>query len=291
MTKGTLFLGLALVLPPSAASAARQGSILLYPTALRTGANILAKCTWREPLQKYAPHAVATRGRGGPRDANAVAMTLENAYPEYAYWQTIAGGVRPGRTYLLGVWAKVEKAKMLLWWNGIEADTGKKTDMRVYFNSGCSPILDGYFDEDTRRRLSGDPDEWRLVARTFALPAAMLGDAVDVECGFARAPGRATFAEPFLIDVTEQPRTMEVELKGSKPVKRLLVVRTDTRDPEWRREFDVPVTDFAETLSSVSPAFFGMGADPMAGHALIVTYDDMTECRVSCPVDGLFIRE
>ena len=108
--------------------------------------------------------------------------------------------------------------------------------------------------------------------------------------GFVKAPGKATFAEPFLVDVTDQPQTLEIEIKGVKPVKRLVAIRLDTRDPVWQREFNTPVTDFSETMVAASPAFQGMGADPVSGHALLVYYADRTEDRVSCPAEGVFMK-
>ena len=79
-------------------------------------------------------------------------------------------------------------------------------------------------------------------------------------------------------------------LKGVKPVKKLMVIRSDTRDPEWRREFATPVTDFAETLPARITAFEGMADDPMFGRVLLVSYADGTEDRVACPYDGIFIK-
>ena len=278
------------LLVPLVGLAARQGSIHFYPTAMKTGTNLLAGAPWRAPSAKHAPHAVSGRVKGGPRDADALAMTLENTHPEYAYWQTLAGGVRPGRTYLMGLWAKIENAKLLFWCNGKYAESGKKFDVRVYCNSGCSPILEGYFDDDIKRRLSGDPDEWRFIARTFTVPEAIALGVLEVEFGFAKAPGKATFAEPVLMDVTDQPQTLEIELVGVKPVKRLVAVRLDTRDPVWQREFDTPVTEFSETMVAASPAFQGMGTDPVSGHVLLVYYADRTEDRVLCPTEGLFLK-
>ena len=288
--KDSVILAVAFLLP-ICGFAARQGDILFYPTVLKTGANLLAKAPWREPSRTHAPHAVATRGLGGPRDAEAATMSLVNTHPEFAYWQTLAGGVCPNRTYLAGVWARIENVKMLLWCNGKYAASGKRFDVRVYCNSGCSPILDGYFDDEIKRRLSGDPDEWRFIARTFTLPEALALNVLDVELGFFRAPGKATFAEPFLIDVTDQPQTLEIELKGVKPVNRLVVIRLDTHDPVWRREFADPVTDHVETMRAASPAFKGLDADPVSGHALLVYYADRTEDRVSCPAEGLFLKK
>ena len=181
-------------------------------------------------------------------------------------------------------------ARLLFWWSGVSAETGKTVDARVYCFSGCNAELLPYFDDDIQQRLSGDPDEWRLVARTFALPEPIVGDKVYADYGFFGEPGQATFAEPFLIDVTDLPQTVEVVLKGVKPVKKLVVIRSDTRDPEWRKEFATPVTDFAETLPTRILAFEGMASDPMFGRVLLVSYADGTEDRVACPYDGIFIR-
>ena len=93
-----------------------------------------------------------------------------------------------------------------------------------------------------------------------------------------------------LIDITDLPQTIEVVLKGAQPVKKLVVIRSDTRDPEWRKEFATPVTDFAETLPARIMAFEGMADDPMFGHVLLVSYADGTEDRVPCPYDGIFIK-
>ncbi len=281
---------LALVLVPFAGWAARQGSILLYPTALKTGVNLLADKPWRAPSKTYAPHAVAQQGRGGPLDADAVALALANDHREFAYWLTLVGGIRTNRTYFAGAWTKMTSARLLFWWNGVSAETGKNVDARVYCFSGCMPDLARYFDDDIRRRLAGDPDEWRLIARTFTLPTPVVEDKVHAEYGFFGEPGQATFAEPFLIDVTEQPQTVEVVLKGVKPVKKLVVIRSDTRDPEWRREFVPPITDFAETLPARIPAFEGMACHPMFGRVLLVSYADGTEDRVACPYEGIFIK-
>ena len=264
------------------------GTILLYPTALKTGVNVLADKTWCVPDAKHAPHAVATVGRGGPRDAAATARTLENTCPEFAYWNTSVGGIRTGRVYFGGAWTKIESAKLLYWWHGQDADNGKETGARVYCNSGCLPSLEPYFDDDTKQRISGDPNKWRLIARTFTLSAKLRNETMTASYGFYRAPGKATFAEPFLIDVTDAPQTLEIELKGVKPVKRLLVIRTDTRDPAWRKEFATPVTDFSQTLPDNIRAFYGMNASPVSGYALVVTYADGTEDRVACPAEGLF---
>lgn len=71
----------------------------LYPTALKTGVNLLSEASWRMPSSKHAPHAVATIGRGGPFNADAPAMTLVNDHPEFAYWSALVPGIRTGRTY------------------------------------------------------------------------------------------------------------------------------------------------------------------------------------------------
>ena len=269
---------------------ARQGTILLYPTALKTEKNILACAEWRKPLASAAPHAVATRGVGGPLSADAPALSLANTHPEFAYWGAHADGIRTDRTYFFGAWAKIDNANLLFWCSGTSAATKKSISARVYCNSGCLPTLERYFDDDIKRRLSGDSDAWRIVARTFSLAEPVADDRMMAEFGFFKTPGKATFAEPFLIDVTDAQNTLEVELRGVKPVKSLLVVRLETHDPDWRKEFETPVTDFAERLPAKCAAFEGMGADPMAGRALVVTYADGGQDRVACPAEGLFLK-
>ena len=281
---------LALALVPSVGWAARQGSVLLYPTALKTGVNLLAGKAWQEPNKKHAPHAVARQGRGGPLDEGAVTLALTNDHREFAYWTMPVTGLRTNRTYFIGAWTRITSARLLFWWSGTSAESGKTVDARVYCSSGCNAELARYFDDDIRRRLTGDPDAWRLVSRTFALPGPIVGGESRVEYGFFGEPGEATFADPFLIDITDLPQTIEVVLKGAQPVKKLVVIRSDTRDPEWRREFATPVTDFAETLPARIPAFEGMACHPMFGRVLLVYYADGTEDRVACPQEGLFIR-
>lgn len=269
---------------------ASQQKARLYPTALKTGRNLLSEASWRMPSSKHAPHAVATMGRGGPFNADAPTMKLVNERPEFAYWSTLVPGIRTGRTYFFGTWTKIKAANLLCWAHGISTVNGKDMGFRVYCFSGCNPALERYFDDDVKRRLSGDPNQWRLIARTFSPSEAFVGGLMSVEVGFFKSPGDIVFAEPFLIDITDEPKTLEVELKGSKPVKKLEVIRTGTNDREWLKEFPEPVTDFSETLPSRTEAFEGMGEDPMFGRALIVYYADGTEERVSCPADGLFQR-
>ena len=274
-----------------ALAASNRGEVLIYPTALKSGANLLAGASWRKPLEKHAPHAVATFSRGGPLDAEARAMTLSNDHPEFAYWATMAQGIKTGRKYFFGTWAKIKSANLLCWVHGISTVNMKDAGFRVYNFSGGNPCLDLYLDEDVKARLSGDPDRWRLIARTFTPKESFLGGVVSMEIGFFKAAGDIVFAEPFLIDITGQPITLEVEIRGAKPVKKLVVVRTGTNDPEWQKEFSSPVTDFAETLPSRSEAFEGMDGDPMFGRALLVHYADGTQERVACPADGVFQRK
>lgn len=286
-----LSIGAAFLCTSALFAESRKGEVLIYPTALKTGANLLDGASWRKPLEKHAPHAVATFTRGGPFNADAQAMTLSNDHPEFAYWATMAQGIKTGRKYFFGTWTKIKSANLLCWVHGISTVNMKDTGFRVYNFSGGNPCLDLYLDDDVKSRLSGDPDRWRLVARTFTPKEAFVGGVVSVEVGFFKAAGDIVFSEPFLIDITEMPATLEIELRGVKPVKKLVVVRTGTNDPEWQKEFSSPVTDFAETLPSRSEAFEGMDGDPMFGRALLVHYADGTQERVACPADGVFQRK
>ena len=156
----------------------------LYPTALKTGVNLLSEASWSMPRSKHAPHAVATIGRGGPFNADAPAMTLVNDHPEFAYWSALVPGIRTGRTYFFGAWTKIKAANLLCWAHGISTVNGKDMGFRVYCFSGCNPALERYFDDDVKRRLSGDPNQWRLIARTFSPLEAFVGGLMSVEVGF-----------------------------------------------------------------------------------------------------------
>ena len=126
----------------------RKGEVLIYPTALKNGVNLLAGASWRKPLEKHAPHAVATFTRGGPFNADAQVMTLSNDHPEFAYWATMAQGIKTGRKYFFGTWAKIKSANLLCWVHGISTVNMKDAGFRVYNFSGGNPCLDLYLDDD-----------------------------------------------------------------------------------------------------------------------------------------------
>ena len=271
----------------------RQGVIRLYPTVLRGGApNMLAKAEWT-PTGGNAPASVYGQGNGGAFGADSPSWSIRTDSSFYAYWEAPVSGLRHGRIYLAGAWARLSKAKLLFEWRGIPEDSDNRIRMRVFYFSGYSDVLERYFDDDVKRRLSGDPDEWRPICRTFTLPTALRGGDATAAYGFYGSDGDMTFSEPFLIDVTDAPHTLELELKGVAPVKDIEVVQLDTRDPVWRHAFEAPVTDFSATLPKAIDAFYGTGSaagESITGHAMIVRYADGGKSRVSFPATGVFVN-
>jgi len=198
--------------------------------------------------------------------------------------------VKSGRLYMGGTWTCFKTANLCLWWQG--RPVGHKADeyYRIYCFSGYSASLERYLTDDTKERLAGNPNEWRLFYRTFRFSAPLTDEACEVQYGFFNGAGDMTFAEPFLIDVTDAPKTMELELKGVKPVKSLEVICLDLRDPMWHHDFDTPVTDFKMTLPENVDAFRNSG-EGIPGHLLIVKYADGVEEHYAAPAEGeMFAR-
>lgn len=273
----------------SFASVPRQGTVRFVPTVLVSGTaeNLLTDSDWREPQKKYAPTCTASVGTGGPTDSAAVARRMVVEKKSFAYWKTAVRGVKAGRTYMGGTWAKFKTANLCLWWQG--RPVGYKADefYRIYSFSGYSASLERYLTEGTKDRLSGDPNEWRLFYRTFKFTAPLKDEVCEVQYGFYDGAGDMTFAEPFLMDVTEAPRTMELELKGVKPVKSLQIICLDLRDPMWHKDFDTPVTDFRMTLPENVDAFRNADGSGVPGNMLIVKYADGVEEHYAAPADGV----
>ena len=280
----SLFLGVT-----AYASVPRQGTVRFVPTVLVSGAaeNLLSGSDWREPLKKFAPTCTASVGTGGPSDPAAVARRMVVEKKSFAYWETVVRGVKAGRTYLGGTWAKFKTANLCLWWQG--RPVGYKADefYRIYSFSGFNASLERYLTAATKDRLAGDPNEWRLFYRTFKFSAPLTDEACEVQYGFYDGAGDMTFAEPFLIDVTEAPRTMELEMKDVKPFRMLQVICLDLRDPMWTKEFDAPVTEFKMTLPETVDAFRNADGGGVPGNMLIVKYVDGTEEHYASPAEGV----
>ena len=278
----------------------KKNVIRLYPTVLKGGArNLLAGAKWKCGAGN-APKSVYGMVEGGPTDALAPAWRISTEQPFFAYWEANVNGIQTNRLYLAGAWVRLSgvetgqaKERILFEWKGVPVDSDKDVRRRLFHFSGYSSSLARYFDNDLKRLLAGDPDEWRAHFRTFRFPVAMRGEKGKAAYGFYNGNGRMTFSEPFFADITDAPRTLELEISGTKPVKSIEVLQADTRDQVWRKDFKVPVSSFSVTLPARIDAFYSIGDapgenQPIVGHAVRVTYADGSEGRTLFPTSGLF---
>lgn len=272
-------------------SFAADGRVLFYPTAARSLPNVYAGVTWylSDPafLAKHADGVRFEKGTGGPFSPEDVTYSVRSEKPQPGYWHARIRA-KPGRLYLAGTWVKFGSAKLILSYDATVAETGRPVSERLYYMSGFNPQLKPYFDEALMKRLSGDPEKWRCLYRTIEFPTALKQDVVHVEQGLYLAAGDAVFSEPYFVDVTDGPRTLEIDIKDAKPVRRLTVAATDLRDVCWTRAFDTPVTSFACTLPSEIDAFRGQENDRPKGYTLTVSYADGTSEQLTAPLDNVF---
>jgi len=292
MTGKSYAVGLAVCLVACAAGAVR-GEALIYPTAARTLPNLFDGAVWRldrkEFLEKHADGVRFARGTGGPFSPTGVTYSVASEKPQPGYWHSRLK-VRPGRVYLAGGWCRFGNAKIVMEFLGHAAVGGKPYDERLYYFSGFNTQLKPYFNETLLKRLGGDPSKWRCLYRLVSFPEKLRGDSIGVEYGLYLAAGDMTFSEPFFVDVTDGPRTLDVEIRNSKPIKSLSVADTELRDERWSRTFDSPVTEFRCTLPPEVDAFRGQDRDRPRGHTLTVRYADGTVETVGAPLDDVFKR-
>ena len=151
-------------------------------------------------------------------------------------------------------------------------------------------MLKPYFSDETLKMIAGDPERWRLFYRTVRFPEAMRADTVTLAHGLYCAAGDVTLAEPFFVDVTDGPRTLDIHIADAKPFVRLTVTRADTRDVCWDRRFKPAATSFTCTLPDEIDAFPEMderldkGYRPaVKGYVLTVRYADGTMETVASP--------
>lgn len=270
-----------------------HGDVLFYPTAARTLPNGYDGASWRLSakafLEKHADGVRFAKGTGGPFSKSDVTYSVVSTKPQPGYWHARVKA-RPGRVYLAGAWFRFSNAKLLLWYGGNDAETGKAVEERLYYMSGFNPQLRPYFNETLLKRLGGDPAKWRCLYRLVSFPAKLREDVVSVEHGLYLAAGDTLFSEPFFVDVTDGPRTLDVDIRNARPIRSLSVASTDLRDVRWSRTFDPPVTEFSCTLPPEIDAFRGQEGDRPKGHALTVRYADGSVETVGAPLDNVFKR-
>ena len=264
--------------------------VLLYPTAVRTLPNVYAGKTWSlaDPAfrARHADGVTFAKGTGGPFAPSNATYAVTSTKPQPGYWHAYIQA-KPGRTYLAGTWAKFGNAKIILSYDGRFADTGRPVSERLYYMSGFNPELKPYFNEALLKRLGGDPTRWRCLYRTLTFPTALTRDYLHVEQGLYLAAGDVVFSEPFFVDVTDGPHTLEIDIADAKPIRRLAVANVDLRDVRWERSFDPPVTAFKTTLPPEIDAFRGQENDRPKGHILTVTYADGSGETVTAPLDNV----
>lgn len=270
------------------------GHVLLYPTAARTLPNLYGGQDWTlsraEDRAKHADGVRFEKTTGGPFSSGDVAYAAVSTKPQPGYWHARIRGVKPGRTYLAGTWLRFANAKILLWYGAQTAAEHKAVEERLYYMNGFNPALKPYFNEALLRRLGGDPETWRCMYRLVSFPMDLREDTVTVEHGLYLAAGDIVFSEPFFVDVTDGPRTLDVDIRGAKPIRGLSVASTDLRDVRWERTFERPVTDFKCTLPPEIDAFRGQDKDSPKGHTLTIRYADGSVETVSAPLDNVFKR-
>ena len=264
------------------------GHVLFYPAVLKTTPNLLANAKWRPPGEASEKDSRAAWVKGTPFDDAAQAMEIETFAPESAYWRSHVN-VQKGHTYLVGAWVKYANARILFWNYGKKVD-GKPSDQRLYCFAGTQSYLTPYFSERVRQRLGGDPDEWKLMFRTLEYPEPVAGDRITVAMGLYMATGKVTIAAPFFIDVTDVADTsLQIDIAGAKPVRRLTIEHVGVRDVIWQKEFPNPVTDFCEKVPTVTDFRRGMdGRNEIDGHALNVYYVDGSMSKVFAPLEHVF---
>lgn len=261
-----------------------EGRAFFYPTAARTGKNLLAD-GWQPPDAGGAgssavKHAV---GKGGPFSDDTPVRRVWCDRRQPGYWCN-AAKVGRGRTYLSGTWAKMSPSRLLLNHYSRKSGTSCTMDARLYYCNWFSGQLVPYFSDRTRELLAGDPGKWRLFYRTMTFPQGMPDDRVDIGFGLYLSAGDITFADSFFVDVTDLPRTMDVLLEGERPFVRLTVRDMESRDMLWEKAFDPPASDFACTLPAAVDAF--RGGDIPSGHVLTIFYADGEQKAVYAPEQG-----
>ena len=285
------FCVLTVLLGAAGLSSTLTAGVLFYPTAARAPSNQFAKATWTlaDPIAraKYADGVRFSTGKGGPFSADEDWWRVLSDKPQPGYWHCNVK-ILPGRKYLAGCWTRFPNAKILLFFGGREAVSGREWQDRLYYFAGFNAQLKPYFNERLIARLSDDPEKWKCLYYTFTCPNKLVNDAARVELGLYLAAGDMTFSEPFLVDVTDLPPTLEVVIAESRPVVALTVSETDTRDVRWTKKFDKPVMSWKGTLPSSCDAFHGQDRSRPKGHALRVDYADGTSEVVYAPLDNEF---
>ena len=261
--------------------------VLFYPTVLKATSNLVERAKWRPPRKESCRVANLA---GGPFRADEPAWQVESLQPESAYWRTYAR-LQPGHVYLVGAWVRYTNAKILFWCHGRQVD-GKPFNQRLYCFGGFQSYLTPYMSEELRRKLDGDPNEWKLLFRRLECPVALERDTMCLAFGIYMATGSMVFSAPFLVDVTARAdRSLTIDIAAARPIRRLAVEHVGERDMVWQRDFREPVTAFREAVADVTDYRRGMdNPRRIDGHALNVFYVDGTAAKVFAPQENVFME-
>ena len=281
-----LFSGIALC----ACAADIQERTLLYPTVLTSAPNILKDAEWRLPVGDSKEYTVE-RLKGSPFSEEAPAWQIRLYAPDGAYWRTYPN-IQTGRRYLYGAWVRVDNANILLRAYCNRVSDGTLYDQRLYCYGGFNAYLLPYLSPKMAKRLAGDPNEWKLCYRVLTFPEKVKGDRFCAAMGVYLSTGAMTFAEPFLIDITDSnERSLTIDVCGTRPFRRLSVIATGLGDIVWSKEFPEPVTSYKGVVPAELADFErGQGEDVIEGHTLEVTYVDGSVGMAHSPQEKIFTK-
>jgi hypothetical protein len=281
-----LFSGIALC----ACAADIQERTLLYPTVLTSAPNILKDAEWRLPVGDSKEYTVE-RLKGSPFSDEAPAWHIRLTAPEGAYWRAYPN-VQTGRKYLFGAWLRVDNANILLRAYCNRVSDGTLYDQRLYCYGGFNAYLLPYLSARMAKKLVGNPNEWKLCYRILTFPEAVKGDRFCAAMGVYLSTGAMTFAEPFLIDITDSSeRSLTIDVCGTRPFRRLSVIATGLGDIVWSKEFPEPVTSYKGVVPAELADFErGQGEDVIEGHTLEVTYVDGSVGMAHSPQEKIFTK-
>jgi hypothetical protein len=193
--------------------------------------------------------------------------------------------VEKGRRYLVGAWTRQANTRVLLWIWG-RKENGKPLNERLYLFGGYNTCLEPYLRAETKAKLSGEPNSWKLMYRPLDIDSDLRGGTVQVKIGIYMSTGAMTFSHPFMIDITDlQDKTLTVDVSGDKPISRLALSRLGLRDVIWEKRFDAPRKSYREAIR-FSDCLRGFDGDPMrpvSGHSLFATYQDGMSQSVTAP--------
>ena len=278
--RGLLFY---LVVMAAAIAGTVLGDVLLYPTAARQAGNLVSSVKWTPPMRT---DLTAASGFGSPFSESNRTMCVKSDKPLPGYWQTTVKAQK-GRIYLAGAWARFANAKLLFWHYGKNAVTGKYVDERLYYFHGFNGMLMPYFSAETLKCLRADPEKWGIFYRTMSFPDGLARDSLTLAYGLYLTAGDVTLSEPFFVDVTDGPRTLDINIDGVRPIVSLIVTQADTRDVCWEKKFSPPVTLFSCTLPDEIDAFRGQDSIWPKGHILTVRYADGTIETTAAPHENI----